>query len=183
MTKASFKISTNIQLHNLYKTSAYKYWPNSSLKIFPEFQLQNIPNLVLKVQTKLLNFSFQIWNKLLPTQSTSSTSATQQVLSWHPHTPGSQQSSLLNGSESVSDKHCQWSDSGPIKRMFPTLSLFSAENEKAKERVVETPQSRRWAEGGSKYPAANEILVHSLYTIIHVLNQCFFGSHVYFVQI
>ena len=62
--------------------------------------------------------------------------------------------------------------------MFPILSLFNAENEKAKERVVETPQSRRWAEGGSKYPAANEILVHSLYTIIHVLNQCFFGSHV-----
>ena len=31
--------------------------------------------------------------------------------------------------------------------MFPTLSLFSAENEKAKERV-ETPLSRRWAEGG-----------------------------------
>ena len=36
---------------------------------------------------------------------------------------------------------------------------------------------------GREYPVANEILVHSLYTIIHVLNQCFFGSHVYFVQI
>ena len=47
----------------------------------------------------------------------------QQVLSWHLHTPGSHQSSLLNGSESVSesvsewvsDKGKQWSDSGPIK--------------------------------------------------------------------
>ena len=48
----------------------------------------------------------------------------QQVLSCHLHMPESHQSSLLNGSEwvsqwvseSVSNKHCQWSDSGPIKR-------------------------------------------------------------------
>ena len=38
------------------------------------------------------------------------------------HTPGSNQSSLLNRSQSVregvTDKHNQWSDSGPIKRMI-----------------------------------------------------------------
>ena len=49
-----------------------------------------------------------------------SNSQPQQVLSWHLHTPGSHQSSLLNRSESVSqsvtDKGKQWSDSGPIKR-------------------------------------------------------------------
>ena len=50
MTIPSFKISTRIQLHNLYKTSAAKYSPNTSSKIFPELQLQNLePNLVLKV--------------------------------------------------------------------------------------------------------------------------------------
>ena len=32
-TKPSFRISTEIQLHNLYKTSVAKYWTNSSLKI------------------------------------------------------------------------------------------------------------------------------------------------------
>ena len=49
-----------------------------------------------------------------------SNSNNQQVLSWHLHTPGSHQSSLLNGSQlvsqSVTDKGKQWSDSGPIKR-------------------------------------------------------------------
>ena len=93
---------------------------------------KNIPSLVLKVWTKLLNLSFQIWNKLLPTRSTSSTSATQQVLSWHPLTPGSHHSSLLNGSESVSqsvsqsfsDKHCQWSDSVPIKNNWITAKAI-----------------------------------------------------------
>ena len=39
LTKTSFRISTKILLHNLYKTSAVKY---SSLKILPELQLQNI---------------------------------------------------------------------------------------------------------------------------------------------
>ena len=41
-TKPSFSISTNIQLHNLCKTSATKYWPNASLKILPELQHQNL---------------------------------------------------------------------------------------------------------------------------------------------
>ena len=31
LTKCRFRITTKIQLHNLYKTSATKYWPNSSL--------------------------------------------------------------------------------------------------------------------------------------------------------
>ena len=35
LTKPSFRISTKIQIHNLYKTSAAKYWPNFSFKILP----------------------------------------------------------------------------------------------------------------------------------------------------
>ena len=32
LTKPGFRISTKIQLHHLYKTSATKYWPNSNFK-------------------------------------------------------------------------------------------------------------------------------------------------------
>ena len=42
LTKPSFGISTKTQLHNLYKTSAAKCWTNSSFKILPELQLQNL---------------------------------------------------------------------------------------------------------------------------------------------
>ena len=42
LTKPSFRISTKIQLHNLYKTSAAKYWTNSSFKISPKLQFQNL---------------------------------------------------------------------------------------------------------------------------------------------
>ena len=35
LTKPSFRISTKFQIHNLYKTSAAKYWPNFSFKILP----------------------------------------------------------------------------------------------------------------------------------------------------
>ena len=66
-----------IQLHNLYKTSAAKWWTNSSFKILPELQLQNLDqpfaqSLIFfkKVdQTSAsiawLNFSFKILTKLL----------------------------------------------------------------------------------------------------------------------
>ena len=42
LTKLSFRDTTKIQHHNLYKTSAEKYWPHSSLKLLPELQLQNL---------------------------------------------------------------------------------------------------------------------------------------------
>ena len=54
-------------------------------------------------------------------------------------------------------------------RMFPTLPLFSAENEKAKERV-ETPQSRRWAEGGSTLPLMKFWCILCIQLYIHKNN-------------
>ena len=42
LTKPCLSILTKIHLHNLCKTSAAKYWPNSSLRILPELQLQNL---------------------------------------------------------------------------------------------------------------------------------------------
>ena len=42
LTKPNFGMLTKIQLCNLNKTSAAKYWPNFSFKISPEFQLQNL---------------------------------------------------------------------------------------------------------------------------------------------
>ena len=53
LIKPSFRISTKILLHNLYKTSAAKCWTNSSFKILPKLQLQTLTNLVLKVWTKV----------------------------------------------------------------------------------------------------------------------------------
>ena len=66
-----------------------------------------------------LNFNFEILTK--PCAQSLNKSL---VLSCPFHIQGSYQSILLNGSqsvsewvrESVSDKNCQWSDSGPIKR-------------------------------------------------------------------
>ena len=73
LTKSSFRILTKIQLHNLYKTSAAKWWTNSSFKILPELQLQNLDQPCAQSLNKSLalwtNFSFQICNKLLPTRS------------------------------------------------------------------------------------------------------------------
>ena len=109
LTKPSFRISSKIQLHNLYKTSAAKCWTNSSFKILTNPCAQSLNKRLVLCP----NVSSQI-NKLLPTWSSASTSATVKTstnLSWHLH----RQSSLLNRSQSVSqwvtDKHSQWSDS------------------------------------------------------------------------
>ena len=56
MTKASFRISIKVQLHNLYKTLDDEYWPNSTLKIFPELQLQNIDQTLCKKSEQKFNF-------------------------------------------------------------------------------------------------------------------------------
>ena len=104
LSKPSFRISTKIQIHDLYKTSATKYWPNSSFRSCLNFNFKILTKPCAQSLNKSLAFwpilSFHIWNKLLPTWSSSSTSAT--VLSWHLHTPRSHQSSLLNVTESVS---------------------------------------------------------------------------------
>ena len=80
LTKPSFRISTKIQLHYLYKTSAAKYWPNSSFKSCLNFNFKILTKPCAQSLNKSLalwpNLSFQICNKLLPTRSTSSTSAT-----------------------------------------------------------------------------------------------------------
>ena len=54
-TKPSFRISSKIQLHNLYKTLATKYRPNSSFKFHLNlnFKIKSWPNVVLKVWTKV----------------------------------------------------------------------------------------------------------------------------------
>ena len=68
LTKPSIRISINIQLHNLYKTSAAKYWPNFSWKILHELQLQNIDQtLCSKSEQK---FSFMTKPQLLNLQQT-----------------------------------------------------------------------------------------------------------------
>ena len=56
LTKPSFRILTKIQLHNLYKTSAAKYWQNSSLKILPELQLQNLDQTLCSKSEQKFSF-------------------------------------------------------------------------------------------------------------------------------
>ena len=133
LTNPSFRISTKLQLHNLYKRSAAKCWTNSDVKILPFFKFQNLDNPSC---AQSLNKSLALWpkvssqiNKLLPTWSSASTSATITT-----STSFELASSLARVtsikftkqewvsewvsqwvSESVSDKSYQWSDSGPIK--------------------------------------------------------------------
>ena len=188
LDKASFriKISIKIQLHNLYKTSVAKYWPNSSLKILPELRLQNIdqtlyskseqkfsfmtipqlPNLQQTVANMIhitnisksnnpnkfwigiftrqghinqvektcctLAAAVGIIHLFLMCSSASSAAFTASQVSgfsfrfrfFQPKkafncccdiNSTKQESVRELGSESVSDKHSQWSDSGPIK--------------------------------------------------------------------
>jgi len=74
------RISTKIQLHNLYKTSATKYWPNSSFKFCLNFNFKILTKPCAQSLNKSLALwtilSYQICNKLLPIQSSSSTLAT-----------------------------------------------------------------------------------------------------------
>ena len=80
LTQPSFRISTKIQLHNLYKTSAAKCWTSSSFKILLNFNFKILTNPCAQSLKKSLvlgpNISSQIYNKLLPTWSSLSTSAT-----------------------------------------------------------------------------------------------------------
>ena len=71
LTQPSFRISTKIQLHNLYKTSAAKCWTSSSFKILLNFNFKILTNPCAQSLKKSLvlgpNVSSQICNKLLPT--------------------------------------------------------------------------------------------------------------------
>ena len=112
LTKPSFSISIKIQLRNLCKTSAAKYWPNSSLKILPELQHQNLEQTLCSkseqkfgfitkpqlpsMQQIVANTIFIInisksanLNKFWVGTSIKSVSKLQQVLSCHLHMPGS----------------------------------------------------------------------------------------------
>merc|ERR1712012_259867 len=70
------RISTKIKLHNLYKTSATKYRPDSSFKFCLNFNFKILTKPCAQSKKK---FSFmskpqlQICNKLLPTRSSSAT--------------------------------------------------------------------------------------------------------------
>ena len=88
LTKPSFRISTKIQLHNLYKRSAVKCWTNSSFKTSA---------------TVTTLTSFELASSLDRFTSIKFTKR-------------------YGASELVSDKHSQWSDSGPIK-MYPSCQL------------------------------------------------------------
>ena len=52
----SLRISTNIQLYNLYKTSAAKWWTNSNFKILPELQLQNFDQTLCSKSEQKVSF-------------------------------------------------------------------------------------------------------------------------------
>ena len=125
LSKPSFRISTKIQIHDLYKTSATKYWPNSSFRSCLNFNFK----ILTKPCAQSLNKSLALWtilssqicNKLLPIQSSSSTLATVtistsfELVSSHARVTSIKFSKQQGVSQLVSDKHCQWSDSGPIK--------------------------------------------------------------------
>ena len=149
MTKPSFRISTKIQLHNLYKTSAAKWWTNSSFKILPELQLQNLDQPCAQSLNKSLalgpNVSSQICNKLLPTWSSLSTSAKVTTSTSFELAPSHARATSIKFtkqqlvSESVSqlfsDEHSQWSDSGPIKSV-DFWCLTGAPNDPLEEAMI-----------------------------------------------
>ena len=80
LTTPSFRISTKIQLHSPYKTSAEKKWPNSCFNSCLNFNFKILTKPCAQSWNKSLafwpNLSFQICNKLLTTRSSSLTSAT-----------------------------------------------------------------------------------------------------------
>ena len=136
--KSNFKNLIKLQPQKLNQTLASKSWPKISIKIFTKIQLQNLASkywqkikIYFKILTKLrlqylyqtsasiswTIFSVKISSKLLPTSSSSSTSAIVRTsTSVQFASSGSHQSiSLNNISQSVSDKGRQWSDLGLIK--------------------------------------------------------------------
>ena len=56
LTQPSFRISTKIQLHNLYKTSATKCWTSSSFKILLNFNFKILTNPCAQSLKKKFSF-------------------------------------------------------------------------------------------------------------------------------
>ena len=125
-----FIISTKQQLQNLNQISGANYWLNFSFKISPELQLQNLDQTInaQSLDKNLIlwpNFSLQICNKLSSTRFWASTSATvttstsSELASSQVRVTSikftKQEWVSQSVSQLVSDKHSQWSDSGPIK--------------------------------------------------------------------
>ena len=104
------------------------------LQILPELQLQNLDQPCAQSLNKSLalgpNVSSQIFNKLLPTRSSASTWATVttstsfELASSHARVTSIKFTKQEWVSESVSDKHSQWSDSGPIIKSFPSREMI-----------------------------------------------------------
>ena len=103
-----------------------------------ELQLQNLDQPLCSKSEKSLvlgpNVSSQICNKLLPTWSSLSTSATVTIsTSFELASSQARVTSIKftkqewvsqSVRESVTDKHCQWSDSGPTKRSYKVWNTF-----------------------------------------------------------
>ena len=144
LTKPGFRISPKIQLHYHFKTSAAKYWTNSCFKSCLNFNFKIMTRPFAQSLNKSLilwpNLRFHICNKLLPTRSSSSTSATIKTstsfelasskarvtsIKFTKQEWVSQSVSQLV-SQSVSDKGKQWSDSGPIKTLRWKLHFWES---------------------------------------------------------
>ena len=128
LTKPGFRISTKIQLHYHFKTSAAKYWTNSCFKSCLNFNFKIMTRPFAQSLNKSLilwpNLRFHICNKLLPTRSSSSTSATIKTsTSFELASSKARVTSIKftkreSVSQLVSDKSKQWSNSGLIKRII-----------------------------------------------------------------
>ena len=93
---------SKLHLWNLYKTSGSKWWPIIATKSWPNFSLK----ILTKFQPWCLEHSSASRSlpnccKHVPHHQNQLQLQHQQVLSWHIHTLGSHQCSLLNSSQSV----------------------------------------------------------------------------------
>ena len=81
-SRPNISVSTKLRIQNIdqTKTSAAKYWPNSSFKSCLNFNFKILTKLFAQSLNKHLDFwpnlGFQICNKLLPTRSSSATVTT-----------------------------------------------------------------------------------------------------------
>ena len=133
LTKRSLRISTKNNLHNLNQGSAATSASKSCLRTSKFW-----PNLVLEVWTKndfmtklqLPNLHQTIVNTFLSsTSATVATSTSFELASSHARVTSIKFTKQQWVSQSVSywvtDKHNQWSDSGPIKRGKCTFTLLN----------------------------------------------------------
>ena len=91
-----------------------KYWPNSSFKILPQLQLQNLYQTLCSKSEQKLSFITkpQLQQQTSATSETVTTSTSFDLVSSHTRVT----SIKCTKREWVSDKGSQWSNSGPIKK-------------------------------------------------------------------